>query len=889
MDWITAAVLSRRIAVLVVLLVGSTVAAIYGLRTIRLDTDTDSLIGETQPFMGDYRAFKREFGDLEYLIVAVDSQPPGATSLRAAEAETAVRALVERLRAVPELREVHGFITPDEQWRLAPWSTQMSESDLRGLLLASDAFGPLLARRPAAEILHSAIERLESLLPGASSAPPPDRGSLERTGAAAILALQAIGAAAPLDDPGFALASPPPVRWLTIATPPNPIGRFLFVKLMPRKDYGTLEVIEAPLRRIREAIAEVQASVPDVEIGLTGKPVLQADEMATTNADMTMATIVGTLLVALLFMAVFRGVRRPLLAVACFLVGSALTYGAAALLVGRLNLLSLVFMLVLVGVGLDYGIHMVARYTEGLRHLARRGAIRHMMRTSVPSNATGALIAAGVFLLALPTPFQGLRELGLISGAGLLICVAVMALLLPVLLDLFDSGSAGRRSFISGTVPIDAAAFRPRHTVTILFALGVAAVAAVIVPSAIRFESNLLKLQADSISAVEWERRILAQNASETWFGVAIVDSIDAIPPLVAAARTEPAIGSVQSVLDMVSPPTPGRRALLDRLGEAARPPLGIDAAGGDSALPPIDAPLVRRAESSLRKVAALAALAAPAEADRMTSLASRLDALASSLDPARHDASMIAARRQAIDDALLRTARSIAQMGEGARGTLREALPAAVRDDFTSAGGRFAVQLHPAGDVWEFAPMEQFVAAMRRVDPRVTGVPITHFESMLLMERSFAIQGVLSAIFVILALFIDLRRLGETLACVLTLAVALAWTLLAMTAFGVSFNLANFFAIPITLGLGADGCIHVVHRAREGLGGGFGSTRRAVTVTALTTLIGFGGLLLAQHRGLRSLGEVMVISTTAMLFATILLLPALLRLLARRELRSRP
>jgi len=165
--------------------------------------------------------------------------------------------------------------------------------------------------------------------------------------------------------------------------------------------------------------------------------------------------------------------------------------------------------------------------------------------------------------------------------------------------------------------------------------------------------------------------------------------------------------------------------------------------------------------------------------------------------------------------------------------------------------------------------------------------VPITHFESMLLMERSFAIQGILSAIFVALVLLVDLRRIGETLACLIALATALAWTIGVMLLFGVSFNLANFFAIPITLGLGADGCIHVVHRAREGLDGGFGSTRRAVTVTALTTIIGFGGLLFAQHRGLQSLGVLMVVSTTAMLFACILLLPAMLRLLPTLRLRS--
>lgn len=911
MDRITAAVLARRGVVVALLAVLAALSSALALRDLRTDADTDSLIGEQQPFMADYRAFKREFGDLEYLIVVVDAKPPGASSLRAAEAMIAVRALVDRFKALPELREVHGLITPEEQMRLAPRSCGMSEAELRGLLLASDAFPAILSQRPAAQILAEAQAGLESLLPVAPGAEAPqaeagsavpsalpsaptrapspsdgamDRASLERRGAAAIFALSAIAAGAPVEDPEFPLALERPIEWLTVARPPAPVGRFLFVLLMPGKDYGTLAVIDEPLRRIREVIAEVQAQVPDVEIGLTGKPVLQADEMETTARDMTRAALAGVVLVSILFMLVFRSIRRPLLAVVCFGVGAALTVGAATVLVGRLNLLSIVFMLVLVGVGLDYGIHMIARYSEGLRHLARRGAIRHMMRTAAPSNATGAFIAGGVFLLALATPFQGLRELGLIAGIGLLLCMAVMTLLLPALLDLLDRSDRTTSSFIQGRHKPGSMRLRPRHAALIAVAIGGALLLAPLAPSRLRFESNLLELQAPSVTAVEWERRILAENASETWFAVVIVDRIEEIPSVLERARAEPAIGSARSVLDLVAMPTPSREALLEALAEATVVATGAGAGTELRRSPPLDPSGLLAASTTLERLAPLASLQAPEEAKRLRGLASRLRLLADGLDPARHDEAMIEARMQAVDDALLRTARSLAQMGDGARRSLRDALPAALRDEYTSRDGRFAVMLHPTSDVWEFEPMRAFVEAIRRVDPHATGVPITHFESMLLMERSFAIQAILAVIFVVIVLFADLRSIAETLACVTTLGVAVAWTLGVMMLLGVSFNLANFFAIPITIGLGSDACIHVAHRAREGLADGFGSTRRAVTVTAMTTVIGFGGLLFAHHRGLQSLGVLMVVATLAMLAATTLVLPALLRL---RSLRS--
>lgn len=911
---LTAVLLRRRVSVLT-LTVGVAIASlVYSGRTLYLDADTDSLIGEHQPFMADYRAFKRTFGDLEYLIVAVDAQPPGAHERRHAEAKVAVAALVEQLRALPDLRAVHGFISADEQMRLAPWSASMTEEALDGLTKASAAFRPLLERRPAAELLAAAQQHLDDLLPGVptprspTDTPPvpasangepgrataPDRARQERDGAAAIFLLRAIAAGAEGGDPAFPLASLPSPRFLSMPDPPHELGRFLFVTILPQKDYGTLSVIERPLAEIRGAIARVQPQVPDVEIGLTGKPVLQADEMTTTNDDMTRAALVGTLLVALLFMAVFRSVRRPLLAVLVFAVGAALTYGAAALLVGRLNLLSLVFMLVLVGVGLDYGIHMMARYTEGLRHLSKRGAIRHMMRKAVPSNATGAIIAGGTFLIALLTPFQGLRELGVIAGAGLLICMIAMALLIPILLDLFDSGRIGAPAFVMGRERRAGDAGgeggpAARHWAIAIIGLALAITAAVVGPMVIRFESNLLELQADSVDAVKWEKRIIEANASETWFGAVIVDRIDAIPPVLERAAREPAIGAVRSVLDLVAMPTPSRSALLATLGEATQVSgntIGVAAPAGAARDEPTTAVLepepLRRAAGSLERLALLASVAAPSESATMRSLASRLRQLADELDPVKHDGAMIAARRQGVDDAVHAVARWLAQMGLGARGTLRDALPAAVRDEFTSESGAFCVRLHPARDVWEFEPMEEFVAAMRRVAPNVTGVPITQFESMLLLERSFLIQGIVAALFVAVALFVDLRSMRETIACLLALGAGLAWTLGLMALLGVSFNLANFFGVPIALGLGSDACIHIAHRARHGLAAGFGSTRRAVTITALTTVIGFGGLLFAQHRGLQSLGVLMVVSTLAMLLSTTMLLPTLLRLDAR-------
>ena len=608
--------------------------------------------------------------------------------------------------------------------------------------------------------------------------------------------------------------------------------------------------------------------------------------MATTNSDMNVSSIVGLVLCTALFMAVFRGVKLPLLALLAFMVGCALTYAAAALIYGRLNLLSIVFMLVLVGVGLDYGIHMVARYLEARRHLPTLPSIVHMMRTAVPSNLAGALTSAGVFLLAWFTEFQGLRELGVVSGVGLLLTLAAMVVMLPALLVIFDARlvkSAGantqKSAFFSQREGVDhkllpAAAWR-----AVIISGALALAAGWYGFTHIKFESNLLKLQAKGLESVEWEHRVIDDSASASWFGALIVGSMEEIPAITERLQAHPEVGEVRSVLDAVVMDTPQRVALRMQFANAveaapARPRRTTE----------WDASAVRSAAQRLESLSGFAEGEAANAAANMRALALRLHTVADLVEPNQRTPGETALARTAVDNAVARSRAALLTMAEGARRDLRSALPEAVRAQMVSPGGRYLVMAHPTGDMWETEPLERFVTALRAEDPHATGAPMTVSESMKSMERSFLQQAILATLMVTILLWVDLRNVRETLAALGSLAIGVAWTVGLMAAFGTSFNLANFFAIPIMIGLGIDSAIHITHRAHEGaLDHGFGSTRRAVIVTAMTTTIGFGALILAHHQGLRSLGIAMAVGSGCCLVTAVWTLPALLRVIGLR------
>ena len=829
---------------------------------LQLNADTDSLIGLDRPFMKDYQAFLARFGDLESIWVAVDAD--GDDSL----ARQVIDELGAALQGAESLPAVNWRIDANEQWRLT--TRAMADRELSELARARGALRVLApggASPRAADVGRAGAHGLARL---AAEGATFDEGERQRLGAESVLLLDCLLEPSSLSANALSLQSPLASEYMRSAT-----GRIWFIEIAAQKDFSSLSVIQKPLQQIQAAIAATAARHPGVEIGLTGKPVLQADELALSSQDMARGSILATLVIAALFMVALRSWREIALAVAAFLAAFCWTYGAATVLVGRLNLLSMVFMLVLVGAGLDYGVHVVARFVESRRTMGHAHAVRESFRRTVLPSWTGALTSASVFFLALATDFGGLRELGVIAGAGLLLCVLAMTTLLPALLLI---GARPRLDTVTGsgatTPPRRQPQIRRKHH---WVAGGVTAVSAVAALAAAiwgsRFESNLLKLQSADLSSVEWERRIFADSRSASWFAALVCDGFEEVAESVKRAIEQPEIGAVKSVLDVVRAPSAQREAWRMEIAQCGAQPTPARTIGAG---PPPEhaefAAVLREARDGAASLAGLARLAGNDGAAKLGDLVQRLDAtLARASADQQGECSAAQAR-------LDRASVAAGQIVTGARLSLREALPVATRARLIAPDGALLVTMSPREDLWELEPLRRFVAAIRRVSPHATGVPITQYESLEDMRGAFTFMSLGSLALVALIVWLDLRSAAATATCMGCLILALLWTLGAMAALGMSLNLANFFGVPMLIGLGVDGAVHILHRWRENHGAdGLGSTPRAVALTLVSTAIGFGVLVFAEHRGLQSLGWIMLIGTAATLVAAIGVLPALL------------
>jgi hopanoid biosynthesis associated RND transporter like protein HpnN len=868
-----------------ILLIAALVTLVSGwLAATRLtvSSDQDRLVSDTLIFQQIYLDFIKNFKDQEFLYIVIDGREPK-------KAEAFADDLAARLARSPDLiRQVTYRIGPEQlgQEMLLYLDLEQVET------LATQAERTAPGLQPV--LKSGRLDELFGWIGRQLSGPRASDQTGSPAGAEALFDVlgelvdglaQSITTGAPYRSP-FASFSDDRLHRYTFTDN----GRFLVMLIDVPKDYATSEVIEQPLAAIRKALDESRAALPGVEAGLTGRPVLQSDEMRTTNRDMMRATIISVIGVSLLFIIAYGSIWRPLLGVLTLLISIVWTLGLTTATIGELNLLSAVFILVIIGVGINWGMHLLARYMEEREHARLpdgqgrpvEEALTRAMVTAAVGNLTCAATAAAAFFCALATDFKALAELGFIAGSGIVLSLIAMLTVYPALLLLFDQRSAGQKPLrLTRLAPLQALLGRPG-----LFLAGVTAVTLVLAVWTVRlhFDDNLLALQSENLDSVRWELALMKESRESTWFAATQVDTLDEAEQLEWQFAKLPSVGKVTSLLDILPQDQYEKRQLFERTALALRGLTPrVDSTTSDKRVVPADPAATGKA---LRQVSDGLELieeklfAAGREGDiaSVRSLIDRIDKAERALQQAGPKA---AGRLATFQQAFMA---DLADQLDHWRPRLHpgsvtpDTLPEAVRDRFIGQNARKLIMITPAQNIWDPKAMETFVTELRTVDPTVTGPPVTSYEAARLMRRAFQQTALLSLAVVIGLVWLHFSRWRLVALTFIPLLIGLAWLLGGMGLLGISFNLANFFAVPILIGTGIDGGIQMVQRMYEEPHRPMleTSTATSVTLSSLTTLLAFGSLMLGQHRGIASLGQIMALGTFSIMIATILVLPAI-------------
>ncbi|QEL13209.1 MMPL family transporter [Limnoglobus roseus] len=846
-----------RVPWLVLALCGvSVVAAVWLSATqMRYQTQRNDLISAEKECQKRWQKYLDAFGDDDDLVVVVrgtDRRRMTAAADAVADRLQRQPKLFDRVFHQVDLRSLHGrslfFLPPDQ---------------LQTIQRRLDGMDPLLGRFSSIGWQTLSLQALLTQAKFSRDAVKPtqaDRDLMATLPAVVDSAARTLENPADYRNPWSVAGSRDQAEQLR--EPQHfftPDGRLALVLARPVKESESFTPVKQACEAARSILADVRQDFPELDLGLTGLPVLETDEMAASDEDSTSASWLALLGVAVLYLVVYRGFRYPLLTVGTLLIGSAWALGWATLTVGHLNILSTTFAVMIIGMG-DYGVLWVARYDEERRY--GRDVLDALRETAVhagPGILTAALTTSLAFFATMLADFKAVAELGWIAGCGVLLCAAACFTFLPATLVLVErrNRNAGAEAPIipiaTGRPFLPLLSSRPK----LVLALGGVAVAVCAAfGGAVKYDANLLNMQARGLDSVTWEQELIGHAAGATWDAMSVAATRDEALALKAKYEALPGVGRVVEAASLVPDGQADKvahvaaiHARLVGLPETIPDPLASEPDVIRELLTNLRGPAVDRLS---------VALTAPGAADRLREFDRRLrlDLLAD-----LHELRAVShAEPIALDD-----------------------LPENFRERYVGRHGEFLVRAFAAESLWEFDKLEAFTKAAATADPAATGKSFRTLEGLRQMKGGFERAGLLALLVIVAVLWLDLRSLRSLLLGLFPLAVGIVATLGVMGLAGVPLNPANLIALPLIVGVGVDNGVHVLHDYADRLPGRLyrlsAATGRGITVAALTTVLGFGTLTLARHRGMASLGLALALGVTFCMVAALVLLPAILRL----------
>ena len=828
----------------------SAVAGVYAARHFGLNTDINKLISPDLDWRKREIAFETSFPHrLHSILTVVDAPTPEL-------ATQAATALAGRLSANKELFPAVAQPGGGEFFRRNGllFLPAAETEKIAGQLAQAE---PLIAQLATDPSLRGLVEVLQLGLTGVE---------LEKITLDAMLRPLTVTA-----DTVEAVLAGKPVNfsWHELLNGKgSDSDRRKFIDVRPELDFTALEPGKKATDAIRQAVRDLKLQTDySARVRLTGPVPIADEEFATVQEGMWVNGI-GTVIIVLgiLYLALKSG--RIILAVFLTLIaGLAITAALGFLVVGPLNLISIAFAVLFVGLGVDFGIQFSVRYradrydVDDLK-LALAHAARH---AGAPLTLAAAAVAAG-FLSFLPTDYRGVSELGQIAGMGMLIAYLSSITLLPALLKVLNPPGEPAPLGFAWLAPVDR--FMERNRVAILAGTAIVSLGGLPLLYYLQFDFNPINLRSPKVESIATFLDLRRDPATGASSINVLVPSLADTGPVVERLTKLPEVARVTTLNWFVPEDQDKKLAAIAVARDKIDPSFKPDA----KAKPPTDAENVAALNDvveSLNQAAEKHQTGPGAPAAKRLAVA--LDQLAKATPDVRDRTAPVFLRP-------LKTALENLQDLLHAHTVTLKDLPADIVEQWRTQDGRARIEALPKGDPNDNETLRTFARAVLSVQPDAIGGPISILKSGDTIVRAFFEAGAWALISIAILLWIVLRRFGDVLLTLIPLLLAGVVTLELCVVFGMALNFANIIALPLLLGIGVAFKIYYIMAWRAGQTGLLQSSlTRAVFYSALTTATAFGSLWLSSHPGTSSMGKLLALSLLTTLAAAVLFQPILM------------
>ncbi len=657
--------------------------------------------------------------------------------------------------------------------------------------------------------------------------------------------------------------------------------------------------------KIRQKLADLEQTpeYKGVDMRVTGEPALDADQIIMSTSDSIKAGIITVTLIITLFLFSYRSYLRPAFTFLVLIIAVLWSLGFALISVGHFNVLSIAVIPMVLGIGIDFGIQILGRYEEELgRHGNVTAAVTASLEHTGVAIITGGSTTAAAFFSLCFNEFSGLKELGIIAGCSMVLCITASLVLLPAIFVLRDR----KRSPEALLNQSNNSAWNFIHSWdtgmvrTPWLWIGVAAaisVASILSLPHLAFDYNLLHLQNPSTASVKTLYDVMKASRDDTGnqvstiYASVVADNIDQARELSKKLEALPEVSRVDSLLELVPEDQDEKIPIIKRIVAAAST-LNVKPSTGK----PVDIPRARRDVASLL-AQVRQGLDQAQQAANISKIARQAVAAFKTMIPAleRADKALNSAPIEVIQKRFdassagafnrMQTNMLLLKGQQDDRGLTLADIPPQLQKLFLAPSGKILLQVYGKKDLWERAPDEEFTKAVLSVAPKATGTPILNYIATDLLRTSYLWAAVWAFITIAVLIFLHFQSFKYLLLTLTPLVLAVLWRTGAMVWLGIEFNPANIVTLPLIIGIDVAFGVYIIDRYRED--GRFKifseSTGKAIIMSSLTSLFGFSSLLISQFQGMYSIGQLMSLGIAIGLVTAIFFLPQILVLLKPR------
>ncbi len=681
----------------------------------------------------------------------------------------------------------------------------------------------------------------------------------------------------------------------------------LIMNAIPNFTMFDVDLLVRGTEIVQGIVDDLLKDYPDVKAGLTGMIPLGHDEMVYSSQSLGYTTVIAIIAILVLLILAFRMWVAPVLAMFNLLVGILWAMGVSAIVVGQLNIMTSMMAVILLGLGIDFSIHLISGFTEW--RAAGDSIATAMEKTFLKSGKgilTGALTTACAFLTMMISSSRGMKEMGLVTGTGLLAILFTTFLFLPLMLVIRErrldkkqeKGKAVKKHVkrdISFRFLGNTAQWIGNHYVFTILAGIVITVLLILSGMNIKFDKNYMNCEAEGLVSIALNDTIQKKFDLSMSYALVLADNVDQSREFAKRYRELSSVAMTEDI-SMYLPSVEEQQKRIPYINEIRKK---INSVLIKSAILPSELPTLKKEIERLQmNIMEIQDMAFIGGQDKVDNKCKEIVG-----DPDKPDSENLIQKLLqllTVDGSL--AAKRLSKLQKDFAPYFKESvikmcstkpihlndLPISILDRYSNrTRDLFLVTVFPAGDIWENSDfLYRFTDDLIRVSDRATGFPPVFRALIDIISRDGRNAVLLTILIIFLLLWVDFHSIRYSLIAIIPLAVGVIWMIGLMHLTGQQLTVVNVMGLPMILGIGIDDGVHIVHRWRiEGKGKIFtifASTGKAILLTSLTTMLAFGSLIFSIWRGFGQLGAALFVGVGACFLTTVIILAGIIGLIEK-------